>query len=132
MVSIAAKHLKKSVLELGGNDPAVVLDTDDVTAVAQKLVTLRLANAGQVCTSPKRIIVTEDLYDDFVAAAREAVENSVVGPADDSSTDVGPLSSEERGTRSSSVSSRPRRTAPPSTSVVTSWIATAGSCPRRC
>ncbi|WP_146340602.1 NAD-dependent succinate-semialdehyde dehydrogenase [Nesterenkonia sp. NBAIMH1] len=94
VAGIAAKHLKKSVLELGGNDPAVVLDTDDVTAVAQKLVTLRLANAGQVCTSPKRIIVTEDLYDDFVAAAKEAVENSVVGPADDSSTDVGPLSSE--------------------------------------
>ncbi|GAB3849313.1 NAD-dependent succinate-semialdehyde dehydrogenase [Nesterenkonia populi] len=94
VAGIAAKHLKKSVLELGGNDPAVVLDTDDVSALAQKLVTLRLTNAGQVCTSPKRLIVVEDLYEDFVAAAKEAVENTAVGPADDPSTDMGPLSSE--------------------------------------
>lgn len=94
VASIAAKHLKKSVLELGGNDPAVVLDTDDVAALAQKLVTLRTANAGQVCTSPKRLIVVQDLYDDFVSAAQEAVENVTVGAYDDPETDMGPLSSE--------------------------------------
>ncbi|WP_129661304.1 NAD-dependent succinate-semialdehyde dehydrogenase [Rothia uropygialis] len=94
VAKIAAKHLKRSVLELGGNDPFVVLDTDDVKGLAQKAVTLRTANAGQVCTSPKRFIVVEDYYDDFVAAAKEAVENVTVGAFDDPETDMGPLSSE--------------------------------------
>jgi succinate-semialdehyde dehydrogenase/glutarate-semialdehyde dehydrogenase len=94
VAGIAAKYLKKSVLELGGNDPAVVLDTDDVEALAQKLVTLRTANAGQVCTSPKRFIVLEDVYDEFLAAAQRAVENVTVGEYDGEDTDMGPLSSE--------------------------------------
>lgn len=90
----AAKNLKRSVLELGGNDPFVVLDTSDIKAMAKKAVTYRIANAGQVCTSPKRMIVLEDLYDDFVAAAKEALQNVTVGPYNDPSTDMGPLSSE--------------------------------------
>jgi succinate-semialdehyde dehydrogenase/glutarate-semialdehyde dehydrogenase len=94
VAGIAAKYLKKSVLELGGNDPAVVLDTDDVEALAQKLVTLRTANAGQVCTSPKRFIVLEDVYDEFLVAAQRAVENVTVGEYDGEDTDMGPLSSE--------------------------------------
>lgn len=94
VAGIAAKYLKRAVLELGGNDPAVVLDTDDVDALAKKLVTLRTTNAGQVCTSPKRFIVVEDLYDDFLAAAKRAVENVTVGDFDDPDTDMGPLSSE--------------------------------------
>lgn len=94
VAGIAAKYLKRSVLELGGNDPAVVLDTDDVGALARKLVKIRTSNAGQVCTSPKRIIVVKDLYDEFVAAAREAVANVKVGDFDDPNTDMGPMSSE--------------------------------------
>ncbi len=90
----AAKHLKRSVLELGGNDPFVVLDTSDVKALAQQAVTYRISNAGQVCTSPKRMIVLEEYYDDFVTAAREALENVTVGDYDDPTTDMGPLSSE--------------------------------------
>ena len=91
---LAAKYLKKSVLELGGNDPAVVLDTGDVAALAKKLVTLRTLNAGQVCTSPKRFIVVDDLYEDFVAAAKDAVQAVQVGDYDAPETDMGPLSSE--------------------------------------
>ena len=94
VAGIAAKYLKKSVLELGGNDPAVVLDADDVEALAQKLVTLRTSNAGQVCTSPKRFIVLEDVYDEFLAAAQRAVEDVTVGEYDGEDTDMGPLSSE--------------------------------------
>lgn len=94
VAGIAAKHLKRSVLELGGNDPLIVLDTDDVEALAKKAVSLRLANAGQVCTSPKRFIVLKDIYDEFVAAAKKAVEATVVGDYDAEDTDMGPLSSE--------------------------------------
>ncbi|RAA19478.1 NAD-dependent succinate-semialdehyde dehydrogenase, partial [Burkholderia multivorans] len=52
VAGIAAKYLKRSVLELGGNDPLVVLDSTDVPALAKKVVGIRLTNAGQVCTSP--------------------------------------------------------------------------------
>ncbi|TLP80001.1 NAD-dependent succinate-semialdehyde dehydrogenase [Nesterenkonia sphaerica] len=94
VAGLAAKYLKKSVLELGGNDPAIVVDTDDVAALAKKLVTLRTANAGQVCTSPKRFIVLDHLYDEFLEAAKNAVTAVKVGEYDHPETDMGPLSSE--------------------------------------
>ena len=89
----AAKHIKKSVLELGGNDPMVVLDTDDVAGVAKAAVRNRLSNSGQVCTSNKRIIVLESLYDEFVKHAVEFTKNTKVGTYDDPENHMGPLSS---------------------------------------
>ncbi|MFV0434414.1 MAG: NAD-dependent succinate-semialdehyde dehydrogenase [Leucobacter sp.] len=63
----AGQHLKKCVLELGGIDPMVVLDADDVAEVAATAWNFRVYNGGQVCNSNKRIIVMEDIYDEFVA-----------------------------------------------------------------
>jgi succinate-semialdehyde dehydrogenase / glutarate-semialdehyde dehydrogenase len=63
----AGRHLKKCVLELGGIDPMVVLDTEDVAAIAQQAWDFRTYNAGQVCNSNKRMIVMDDIYDEFVA-----------------------------------------------------------------
>ena len=63
----AGSHLKKCVLELGGIDPMVVLDADDVAAVAKEAWDFRTYNAGQVCNSNKRLIVMDDIYDEFVA-----------------------------------------------------------------
>ncbi|KHK98825.1 succinate-semialdehyde dehydrogenase [Microbacterium mangrovi] len=63
----AGAHLKKCVLELGGIDPMVVLDSDDVAAVAKAAWDFRTYNAGQVCNSNKRLIVMADIYDEFVA-----------------------------------------------------------------
>ena len=63
----AGQNLKKAVLELGGIDPMVVLDADDVAAVAREAWEFRTYNAGQVCNSNKRLIVMDDIYDDFVA-----------------------------------------------------------------
>ncbi|WP_085958587.1 aldehyde dehydrogenase family protein, partial [Corynebacterium fournieri] len=63
----AGEKLKKVVLELGGTDPYVVLDTDDVAAAAQLAWETRMVNTGQACNSNKRIIVMEDIYDEFVA-----------------------------------------------------------------
>lgn len=63
----AGKNLKKAVLELGGIDPMVVLDADDVAAVARTAWDFRVYNAGQVCNSNKRLIVMDDIYDEFVA-----------------------------------------------------------------
>jgi succinate-semialdehyde dehydrogenase/glutarate-semialdehyde dehydrogenase len=67
VAAIAGRHLKKCVLELGGSDPYVVLDTDDVAAAARLAWDTRMYNAGQVCNSNKRMIVMADIYDDFVA-----------------------------------------------------------------
>ncbi|MCA0377833.1 MAG: NAD-dependent succinate-semialdehyde dehydrogenase [Actinobacteria bacterium] len=64
----AGQHLKKCVLELGGIDPMVVLDSDDVAAVAAEAWNFRVYNGGQVCNSNKRLIVMDDIYDEFVEA----------------------------------------------------------------
>ncbi len=63
----AGAHLKKCVLELGGIDPMVVLDSDDVAAIAADAWNFRTYNGGQVCNSNKRLIVMADIYDEFVA-----------------------------------------------------------------
>jgi len=67
VAATAGKHLKKVVLELGGTDPYIVLDTDDVKAAAARAWKTRMANTGQACNSNKRMIVMADIYDDFVA-----------------------------------------------------------------
>jgi len=66
VAALAGRHLKKCVLELGGSDPYVLLDTDDVAAAARLAWGTRMYNAGQACNSNKRMIVMDDLYDDFV------------------------------------------------------------------
>jgi len=69
----AGRNLKKVVLELGGSDPYIVLDTDDPDAAAETAWTFRIENVGQACNANKRMIVMADVYDDFVAAlARRA------------------------------------------------------------
>lgn len=63
----AGRNLKKVVLELGGSDPYIVLDTDDVDAAAETAWETRISNMGQACNSNKRMIVMADIYDEFVA-----------------------------------------------------------------
>ncbi|HEY9365029.1 MAG TPA: NAD-dependent succinate-semialdehyde dehydrogenase [Agromyces sp.] len=70
----AGQHLKKCVLELGGIDPMVVLDADDVASVAKAAWDFRVYNGGQVCNSNKRLIVMDDIYDEFVAELRRLAE----------------------------------------------------------
>jgi len=62
----AGRHLKKTVLELGGSDPLIVLDTHDLDDTVKACATARMRNCGQSCNAPKRMIVLADLYDDFV------------------------------------------------------------------
>ncbi|MGW5753650.1 NAD-dependent succinate-semialdehyde dehydrogenase [Nocardia rhamnosiphila] len=89
----AAKNLKKSVLELGGSDPFILLDTDDMAETVRVAARARLSNAGQACNSPKRFIVLDDLYDEFVQGLVAEFERAVVGDPSDPETEVGPLSS---------------------------------------
>lgn len=92
----AGRHLKKAVLELGGTDPMIVLDSDDVAAVAADAWNFRVYNAGQVCNANKRIIVMDDIYDEFVAELKKLADGLVPGdPLDMPERAFGPLSSRE-------------------------------------
>lgn len=95
VASLAGQHLKKVVLELGGSDPFIVLDTDDVASVARQAVAARMENAGQACNASKRMIVMDSLYDDFVSEFTKAMAEQVPGDPTDPNTTFGPLSSEQ-------------------------------------
>ncbi len=89
----AGRHLKKAVLELGGNDPMIVLDSDDVAAVAADGWNFRVYNGGQVCNGNKRMIVMADVYDEFVAELVALADGLVAGdPLDMPERGYGPLS----------------------------------------
>ncbi|MET1033894.1 MAG: NAD-dependent succinate-semialdehyde dehydrogenase [Arthrobacter sp.] len=91
---LAGKNLKKAVLELGGSDPYVVLDTDDVKAAAELAWQTRIENTGQACNSNKRMIVMEDIFDDFVAELTSQAKGLRPGnPAEEAEGTFAPLSS---------------------------------------
>lgn len=92
--AIAGANLKKAVLELGGSDPYVVLDTHDVKASAAAAWATRMENTGQACNSNKRMIVMNDIYDEFVAELVEQARNLRPGnPAEDAEGTFAPLAS---------------------------------------
>jgi succinate-semialdehyde dehydrogenase / glutarate-semialdehyde dehydrogenase len=96
-ISVAAeagRNLKKSVLELGGSDPLIVLDTDDLAETVRVTATARMRNCGQSCNAPKRMIVLADLYDDFVDLLTKRVsEYYVPGDPADPATKLPPMAS---------------------------------------
>lgn len=93
VAKIAGGALKKSVLELGGSDAFILLDTDDMDKTVELAINGRMYNAGQACNSPKRFIVLDELYDDFVAGMRERIAGFSPSDPADESTVIGPVSS---------------------------------------
>ncbi|MFJ2145341.1 aldehyde dehydrogenase family protein [Glutamicibacter sp. NPDC087831] len=91
VASIAADHVKKSLLELGGSDPFVVMDSANVPAAAATAVRARISNNGQSCIAGKRFIVHTDVYDEFAAEFARLMGQLVVGDPMDPATQVGPL-----------------------------------------
>src|SRR3712207_1192332 len=73
VAELAGRHLKKVVLELGGSDPFIVLQNEDLDAVVEAAVGGRLENTGQACNAAKRFIVLEDQYDAFVEKFTKAL-----------------------------------------------------------
>ncbi|MFZ9035791.1 MAG: aldehyde dehydrogenase family protein [Francisellaceae bacterium] len=87
----AGEVCKKSVLELGGSDPYIIRADADIEAAASQIVKSRMANAGQVCVSPKRVIVHERIIKAFEQLILREVSQIVVGDPMDEKTTMGPM-----------------------------------------
>lgn len=91
VASAAGKALKKTVLELGGSDPYVILADADLGLAAEKCVTSRLINAGQSCIAAKRFIVEAPVREAFERRVVEAMQGKRVGDPGSEDTDLGPM-----------------------------------------
>ncbi|MGH3193549.1 MAG: aldehyde dehydrogenase family protein [Streptosporangiaceae bacterium] len=99
VAEVAGRNLKKVVLELGGSDPFIVLDGDDIAKTVKDAVAGRMGNVGQACTAAKRMIVVGDLYDEFADQFTAAMAALRPGDPTDPASDLGPLSSEAAAER---------------------------------
>ena len=91
----AGKEIKKTVLELGGSDPFIVLDDADIVQASKTAITARFFNAGQSCIAAKRFLVHEDVYEQFIDNVKNGIQNLIVGDALNEDTQIGPLAKEE-------------------------------------
>ena len=95
VAEIAGRHLKKTVLELGGSDPFVVMPSADLERAAEVAVTARCQNNGQSCIAAKRFIVHADVYDRWLDLFTEKMSALVMGDPLAGTTDLGPLATEQ-------------------------------------
>ncbi len=95
VAAVAGKNLKKTVLELGGSDPYVILADADIEKAAEQCVTSRLINNGQSCIAAKRFIVEETVSDAFSEKVVELMESKVLGDPKKEETDIGPIARED-------------------------------------
>ena len=90
----AGKELKKTVLELGGSDPYVILEDADIEKSVDACINGRILNTGQSCISAKRLIVVNSLHDQFLSSLEQKLSKKIMGdPKDD--VDIGPMVSIE-------------------------------------
>ncbi|WP_326686489.1 MULTISPECIES: NADP-dependent succinic semialdehyde dehydrogenase [unclassified Streptomyces] len=95
VASIAGDEVKKTVLELGGSDPYIVMPSAGIEAAARTAVAARVQNNGQSCIAAKRFLVHTEVYDRFAELFATGMRELTVGDPMDAATDVGPLSSEQ-------------------------------------
>jgi succinate-semialdehyde dehydrogenase/glutarate-semialdehyde dehydrogenase len=91
LAAAAGKQIKKTVLELGGSDPYIVLESADLEAAVSTAVTARMINTGQSCIAAKRFIVVEAIADEFERRMVEKLQALKVGDPMNPETDLGPL-----------------------------------------
>lgn len=94
VAAVAGKEIKKSVLELGGSDPFIVMPSADFDKAVETAVQARVINNGQSCIAAKRFIVHEEIYDQFERKFTARMESLKVGDPMEKDTDVGPLALE--------------------------------------
>jgi len=91
VASVAGRNLKKTVLELGGSDPFIVLDDADIEQAARAGVKSRFQNAGQVCVAAKRFLISDAIYDEFSECFVSETERILLGDPTLETTKMGPL-----------------------------------------
>jgi len=95
----AGAQIKKSVLELGGSDPFIVMPSAELSKAVKTAAKARLLNSGQSCVAAKRFIVADEVYEDFQHAFVEQMKRVRVGDPFDETTEVGPLATREALTK---------------------------------
>ena len=97
--SIVAKHagrnIKKTVLELGGSDPFIVLNDADINRCVKGAIASRFLNAGQSCIAAKRFIVEDGIYNEFVDKIKYEMKSLIIGNPQHVETSIGPLAKEQ-------------------------------------
>jgi succinate-semialdehyde dehydrogenase/glutarate-semialdehyde dehydrogenase len=91
IAGLAGQHIKKSVIELGGNDAFIVLDDADIDLAVAGAIKSRSINSGQSCNAAKRFIVTDAVYDTFVSKLAAQVQTLAIGDPMAEATQIGPL-----------------------------------------
>ena len=94
VASIAARQIKKAVLELGGNDPFIVMPSADLEAAGRTGLKSRTINSGQSCIAAKRFIVSDQVYEGFVTDFAARMRAMKVGDPLDPASEIGPLANE--------------------------------------
>jgi succinate-semialdehyde dehydrogenase / glutarate-semialdehyde dehydrogenase len=94
--ALAASHMKRATMELGGHAPVLVFDDADVDGAAKLMGAMKYRNAGQVCVSPTRFFVHEKVYDSFVGQFIDHAKNLKVGDGLDAESKMGPLANPRR------------------------------------
>jgi len=95
VASNAGRHIKKSVLELGGSDAFIVMPSADFEGALSTAVKARTINSGQSCIAAKRFFVADEIYDDFSQQFVERMRALKIGDPFDQTTDLGPLATEQ-------------------------------------
>jgi succinate-semialdehyde dehydrogenase/glutarate-semialdehyde dehydrogenase len=91
VASQAAKHIKKSVLELGGSDPFIVMQDADLETTLNQAIVARFQNNGQSCIAAKRFILHENIVETFLHGLKERMSKLVCGNPMEANTNIGPL-----------------------------------------
>lgn len=95
VASDGGKELKKTVMELGGSDPFIILKDADLDSAIDTAVTARLINNGQSCIAAKRFIVVEDVYEEFEKKFVEKMKSIKIGDPMEEDTELGPMARED-------------------------------------
>ena len=96
LTTLAAQHMTSTLMELGGHAPVLVCEDTDAQVAGTSGAIRKMRNAGQVCTSPTRFFVHEDIFETFTAAFVDRAKKTVVGDGTKAGVEMGPLANERR------------------------------------